>query len=258
MNVMVFDIETVPDVDLGRKLYDLDGLPDDEIAKVMFAKRREQTGGSDFLPHHMQRVVAISIVLKGGSQFKVWSLGGEESGEAELIRRFFDGLERYQPTLVSWNGGGFDLPVLHYRAMLHGINAQRYWDNGDLDREFRWNNYTNRFHWRHIDLMDVLAGFQARANAPLDHVALMLGFPGKLGMSGAAVWPAYLEGRIGDIRNYCETDVLNTYLVYLRFEVTRGNQDIDKFESECSAIRDYLLAEDKEHFKQFAEAWNLS
>lgn len=258
MNTLVFDIETVPDVGLGRRIHDLGEMSDEDVARAMFAKRREQTGGSDFLAHYMHRVVAISIVLKSASQFKVWSLGNAESAEEELVRRFFDGLDRYQPTLVSWNGGGFDLPVLHYRAMLHGVNARRYWDTGDLDRESRWNNYTNRFHQRHTDLMDVLSGYQARATAPLDQVALMLGLPGKLGMSGGAVWPAYLEGRIDDIRDYCETDVLNTYLVYLRFEVTRGNMDMDGYRAECAAVRDYLVAEDKPHFARFVEAWDAT
>ncbi len=258
MNVLVFDIETVPDVELGRRVHDLDGLSDEDVARAMFAKRREQTGGSDFLAHTMHRIVAISIVLSTSQQFKVWSLGDTDSGEDELIRRFFDGLDRYQPTLVSWNGGGFDLPVLHYRAMRHGVNASRYWDTGDLDRESRWNNYTNRFHQRHTDLMDVLSGFQARASAPLDQVAVMLGLPGKLGMSGAAVWPAYLEGRIDDIRDYCETDVLNTYLVYLRFEVMRGHLDMEDYRSRCQSVREYLLGENKPHFSRFVQAWDES
>ncbi len=255
MSVMVFDIETIPDIELGRRLHDFDGLADEDVARALFAMRRQQTGGSDFLPHYMHKVVAISVVLKHADQFKVWTLGTPDAGEAELVRRFFDGIDRYQPTLVSWNGSGFDLPVLHYRAMIHDVNAQRYWDTGELERESRWNNYTNRYHARHTDLMDVLSGYQARASAPLDQVAVMLGLPGKLGMSGGAVWPAYLEGRIEDIRDYCETDVLNTYLVYLRWEVTRGNKDADAYESECAAIRQYLLDENKPHFTRFVEAW---
>ncbi|GJL80975.1 MAG: 3'-5' exonuclease [marine bacterium B5-7] len=258
MNTLVFDIETVPDVALGARLFELEGLDDADIARAMFARRREKTGGSEFLQHHFHRIVAISICLKTSKQFKVWSLGDEDSDEGELIRRFFDGIDRYQPTLVSWNGGGFDLPVLHYRSMIYGINAERYWDTGQLDRESRYNNYTNRFHARHTDLMDVLSGYQARAVAPLDQIAVMLGFPGKFGMSGSEVWPAYLEGRLSDIRDYCETDVLNTYLVYLRFEVTRGVLDIESFERQCTEIRDYLTEENKPHFTRFLETWNAS
>jgi len=255
MNVFVFDIETVPDVDAGRRLYGLEGLSDAEVATVMFHQRRQETGGSDFLRLHLHRIVAISVVLRSGDQFKVWSLGSPESPEAELIQRFFHGLERYTPTLVSWNGGAFDLPVLHYRSLLHGVPAPRYWELGDEDREFRWNNYLSRYHMRHTDLMDVLAAYQPRANAPLDEIATLLGLPGKMGMSGAKVWEAYQAGEIEAIRNYCETDVLNTYLIYLRFELIRGHLDPARYEAECERVRESLAREGKPHLDAFLQAW---
>lgn len=255
LNVLVFDIETVPDVDTGRRLYDLDGLSDVDVANIMFHRRRQETGESDFLRLHLQRVVAISAVLRSGDGIRVWSLGDPAAGEAELVKRFFDGIERYMPNLVSWNGSGFDLPVLHYRSLLHGLAAPRYWDTGDDDNSFRWNNYLSRFHWRHIDLMDVLAGYQARACAPLDEIAVMLGLPGKLGMSGARVWDQYLAGDIVAIRNYCETDVLNTYLVYLRFEMMRGRLLPERYETECALLRQHLTQADQPHFREFLEAW---
>ncbi|MFP5506835.1 MAG: 3'-5' exonuclease [Gammaproteobacteria bacterium] len=255
MNVLVFDIETVPDLEAGRRLYGLDGLSDEDVAKAMFHLRRQETGGSDFLKLHLHRVVAISAVLRSRDALKVWSLGEPQSDEKELVQRFFDGIDKFTPTLVSWNGGGFDLPVLHYRALKHGISAPRYWDTGDDDRDFKWNNYLSRYHARHTDLMDVLSGYQARAVAPLDEVASMLGFPGKMGMSGAKVWDAFLAGGIEDIRNYCETDVLNTYLVYLRFELMRGKLTPAEYHAECLQLRDYLKAENRPHFEEFLSAW---
>lgn len=255
MNVLVFDIETIPDLDAGRRLYGLDGLSDEDVAKAMFHMRRQETGGSDFLKLHLHRVVAISAVLRSRDTLKVWSLGEPQSEEKELVQRFFDGIDKFSPTLVSWNGGGFDLPVLHYRALLHGIAAPRYWDTGDDDRDFKWNNYLSRYHARHTDLMDVLSGYQARAVAPLDEVASMLGFPGKMGMSGAKVWDAFLAGGLQDIRNYCETDVLNTYLVFLRFELVRGRLTAAEYHAECLQLRDYLKAENRPHFDEFLSAW---
>ena len=255
MNILVFDIETIPDVASGRRLYDLEGLNDADVAKIMFHKRREETGDSEFLRHHLHRIVAISVVMRRTDQLKVWSLGDEKSDEADLIRRFFDGIEKYSPTLVTWNGGGFDLPVLHYRSLVHGIAAPRYWDTGDLDREFKWNNYISRFHWRHTDLMDVLAGYQPRASAPLDGIAQLLGLPGKLGMDGSKVWDAYQAGRLGEIRDYCETDVLNTYLVYLRFELIRGSLDQPGYDQEVQRVRELLKAECRPHWQAFLEAW---
>jgi predicted PolB exonuclease-like 3'-5' exonuclease len=197
---------------------------------------RHQQTGSDFLPLHQHRVVAISVALRTGDSFKVWSLGDEESAEAEIVGRFFDGIERYAPDLVSWNGSGFDLPVLHYRALRHGIQAPRYWEVGDGDREYKWNNYLGRFHWRHVDLMDVLSGYQHRGRASLDQTAVLLGFPGKLGMSGDKVWEKWLAGGIREIRDYCETDVLNTWLIFLRFEFMRGNR-IHARQSRCPWTR---------------------
>lgn len=256
MHCFSFDIETIPDVEFGRRMWDLDDLSDEDVGTAMTFMRQQATG-SDFLPLHQQRVVAISVALRTADSFRVWTLGDRDADEAEIIRRFFDGIERYSPQLVSWNGSGFDLPVLHYRALKHGIQAPRYWEMGESDREFRFNNYLSRFHWRHIDLMDVLAGFQMRGRASLDQMAVMLGFPGKLGMSGDKVWKCWLDGGIDDIRDYCETDVLNTFLVYLRFEFMRGNLDGPALEREFDLVRATLEEMDKTHLNEFLAAWKV-
>jgi predicted PolB exonuclease-like 3'-5' exonuclease len=235
-------------------MYDLEGLDDEAVASAMFFKQ-QQKSGSDFLPLHQHRIVAISVALRRGDTFKVWSLGDADAQEAELVQRFFDGINRYSPDLVSWNGGGFDLPVLHYRALKHGIQASRYWELGDSDREFRYNNYLSRFHWRHIDLMDVLAGFQHRARASLDQTAVLLGYPGKLGMSGDQVWDKFLAGGIADIRDYCETDVVNTWLIFLRFEHMRGNLDAADLARELELVRSTLIGMDVPHFNEYTAAW---
>ena len=254
MHCFSFDIETVPDTEFGRRMWNLDGLSDVDVGSAMTFMRQQQTG-SDFLPLHLHRVVAISVAFRSGDGFRVWSLGERDADEAEIIGRFFEGIERYSPELVSWNGSGFDLPVLHYRALKHGIQAPRYWETGDNDRDFRYNNYLGRFHWRHVDLMDVLAGFQMRGRASLDQVAVMLGFPGKLGMSGDKVWDCWLEGGIDDIRNYCETDVLNTYLVFLRFELIRGHISAGQYEQTCEQVRTELAAANRPHLDEFLQNW---
>jgi hypothetical protein len=254
MNVLVFDIETVPDVELGRQLYGLEGLDAAAVAKAMFAQQRALSGG-DFLPHLQQRVVAISCVLRARDQLKIWSLGDLDSGEPELLARFFDGIEKYLPELVSWNGGGFDLPVLHYRSLKAAVQAPRYWETGDDDNSFRYNNYLSRYHWRHLDLMDVLSGFQPRARAKLNDVAALLGFPGKLGFSGEQVWDAYLAGELQAVRRYCETDVINTYLIYLRFQFLRARLDMPALEAELERLRLLLRASGEPHHAEFLRAW---
>ncbi len=254
MHVFAFDIETIPDVELGRRVFDLHDLTDKQVGYVMQTKRRQESG-SDFLPYEQHRIVAISVALRSRDSFKIWSLGEPDAPEAEIIQRFFDGIEKYTPDLVSWNGGGFDLPVLHYRALKHGIIAPRYWEMGEEDQSFKWNNYINRFHWRHLDLMDVMSGYQARARASLEDVSMLLNLPGKLGMSGDKVWDAYLDGQIRAIRDYCETDVLNTYLIYLRFELMRGRMDWDKYIAECQRVREVLKPAPQAHLQEFLAAW---
>ncbi len=253
--VLVFDIETVPDIEGLRRIHGIDaGVGDEQVAAMAFQRRR-QAGGSDFLQLHLHRVVAISCALRDRDSFRVWSLGEPGDGEGGLIQRFFDGIEKYAPQIVSWNGGGFDLPVLHYRGMLHGVHAARYWDQGEDDREFKWNNYISRYHSRHLDLMDLLAMYQPRAAAPLDDIARLLGFPGKLGFEGSQVWQAWQDGKIAQIRSYCEADVANTYLVYLRFQLMRGALAQDKYQQETRLVRTTLDAASGEHWKEFLRAW---
>ena len=254
MDSLVFDIETVPDTDLGQQLLGLSGIADEDVAKAMFFNQMQSTG-SDFLPLFQHRIIAISVALRQGDSFAVWSLGEPGSSEAELIERFYSGIERYRPTLVSWNGGGFDLPVLHYRALKNGVQAAAYWEMGDNQREYRYNNYLSRFHWRHIDLMDVLAGFQGRARARLDAIAVMLGLPGKLGMSGDQVWDTYRAGGLDKIRDYCETDVLNTHLVFLHFEFMRGHLDAASLAAEQDKVRRVLEDSNAPHLTEFMRAW---
>jgi len=254
MTRLVFDIETVPDVELGRRLHDLEGLSDAQVAKAMYAVRRQESGG-DFLPLEQHKVVAISCVLRTREQLKVWSLGDLGSSEAELITRFFEGIDKYTPDLVSWNGSGFDMPVLHYRALKAGVSAPRYWETGDEDSSFRYNNYLSRYHWRHLDLMDVLSSFQGRARASLSDMATLLGLPGKLGFSGAQVWDAVLDGKLAAVRDYCETDVLNTYLILLRFELFRGRLDQGGYAEELERLRVLLRASTAAHHAQFLQAW---
>jgi predicted PolB exonuclease-like 3'-5' exonuclease len=253
---LVFDLETIPDVPGIRRIYDIADTVPDAGVRDWFAQQRRATSGNDFAPLHLQRVVAIGCALRDDQGLRVWSVGEAEDPEPELIRRFFDGIERFTPQLVSWNGGGFDLPVLHHRAMVHGVPAVRYWDWGDNDKDFRFNNYLGRYHTRHLDVMDVLACYQPRASAGLDAMARLCGFPGKLGMDGGDVSAAIAEGRIAEVRCYCETDVINTYLLYQRFRLMRGELDAGAYAAELSLVRDRLTALNQPHWREFLAAWD--
>ena len=256
--VLVFDLESIPDVQ-GLRL--LRGAPADQTdAQVVeaWAQERKANGQSDFLPHHLQRVLVISCVFRSGEGLRVHSfVDRDNASEAKVVQSFFNSIEKHVPQLVSWNGGGFDLPVLHYRGLRHGVVADKYWDMGDDDREFKWNNYIGRYHMRHLDLMDLLAMYQPRANAPLDTMAKLCGFPGKLGMDGGQVWPAFLEGKLEDIRRYCETDVMNTYLLYCRFQKMRAGLTEAEYTQEIAFVKETLagLASTEPHWREYLDAW---
>ena len=261
--ILAFDIETIPDVAGIRTLHRLpDDVADADVVAFAQQKRRAQSGGSDFMQLHLQQVVAISCCMRwGADKIHIGTIGEAKDTEETLIAKFFELIESHTPQLVSWNGGGFDLPVLHYRGLIHGISAARYWDMGEGDfgdsRDFKWNNYISRYHTRHLDLMDLLAMYQPRANAPLDDLAKLIGFPGKLGMDGGKVWEAWLSGEIAGIRDYCETDVMNTYLVLLRFRLMRGEISRDGYDAEIQFVKGELARLDKPHWHEFLSAWSV-
>jgi predicted PolB exonuclease-like 3'-5' exonuclease len=241
--VLVFDIETIPDVAGLRALRQMDASVDDAGVYAAEIAERKERGKSDFMPLHLQRVLVISCVFRNADGLRVHSIVDREHGgasqEGRVVQSFFNLIERHAPQLVSWNGGGFDLPVLHYRGMRHGVVASKYWDMGEDDREFRW----------------MLAMYQPRGNAPLDAMAKLCGFPGKLGMDGSQVYSAYLDGKRDEIRRYCETDVMNTYLLYCRFQKMRGGFTESEYEREIGFVRETLGALDEPHWREYLAAW---
>lgn len=248
---LVLDIETIPDAEMGRTLYGLDGLDEAEVMRAMLHHYQQRTG-LDFLPPIQHRVVAIAVVLRNDEGIRPLVLGDEKSSESDLIARFFRGLEHYVPDLISWNGAAFDLPVLNFRALRYEVPANVYWETGIKDRAFRFNNYLSRFHWRHTDLMDALSGFQGRGRPSLREACALLGLPGKTLMEGSSVMDAYLEGRMGDIRRYCLEDALNTYLVSLHFDFLRGTLTQDNLDEEYGMLIDVLKAGGEAHLREFA------
>ncbi|MBP6017848.1 MAG: 3'-5' exonuclease [Burkholderiaceae bacterium] len=254
---LVFDLETIPDAQGLRRLnpqWDT-GLDDQQVIELALAARQE-SHGTDFLPLHLHKIAVVGCVFRDSQGFRVKTLGSADDPEASLINGFFKTIERYTPQVISWNGSGFDFPVLHYRSLIHGVPAPRYWDMGEDDRDFKFNNYINRYHSRHIDLMDVLAKFNGRANAPLDDLAKLCGFPGKMGMDGGQVWQAWSQGHTDSIRAYCETDVVNTWLVFCRFRLLKGELDRAAYDAELKLVHDTLQASGAPHWQEYLAAWD--
>ncbi len=262
-SLIVFDIETIPDTDAVPALTGVDDPDVGARRDALTAYHLEITEGRNPFPRQpFHRVVAISFLRAeierdaAGERYHLQELrsgGDPTAGEAELVAGFFRFLERSRPRLVTFNGRGFDLPVLRFRAMKHGVAAPGFHLAGD-----RRNAYTHRYadDW-HCDLMDVLSDRGAAARVRLSEVCAVLGLPGKLGMDGSAVAGRFDAGEIAAIRDYCETDVLNTYLVYLRHMRHLGTLSAEAFEKAVGDLLSYLRAEApaRPHLGEYLEAW---
>ena len=249
MSSLIFDIETIPDADSGRRLYDLKELSDADVVRAL-EQLQYQKNGSTFLPLYLHKIIVISLLYVSAQDIKIHSLHGEEK---KIVKQFFNVLGKYKPQLVSWNGTHFDLPVLHYRSLLHSVVAPCYWEIGEKDRDFRFNNYLNRYHWRHLDLMEILAGYDRYTAAPLDKIAKLIGAPGKCGIDGSQVWDFYQQDKLEDIVNYCEADVVNTYLVYLRFQLMRGEFSAEKHYQSRHQLYQLLGTAEHQHLDSFID-----
>lgn len=262
--ILAFDIETIPDVNGIRLIYDLSSdLCDDDVLDFALHKLRVKNG-SEFMPLHLHKIVCISCFsrFKDGT-FKLGTIGKIDGDEKSIITDFFNIIDNHIPVLVSWNGVGFDLPVLNYRSLIYGINAYKYWQmdskNGDYTDNFKYNNYINRYHLRHIDLMDLLSLYQFNARCSLDDMAKLCGLPGKIGMDGSAVLQEYNKGNILCIMNYCEIDALNTYLLYLRFDLVRGLINLNQYNEQKNNIYNYLISNNDnnhQHLVEFCNNWD--
>ena len=240
--ILVFDIETVPDIATGRRLHpSLADLSDTDAEQAMVALRLQESD-SQFMRLPLHKIACLSFLWidpnKGGlEKFSLKSLSLQDKSEADILSTFFRAFDK-QPNLVSWNGSGFDLPVILYRAMHHKLTAPALLDETGNGRKY--NNYLNRYHERHLDLMDKLTLFTGFTRQPLDLVATLCGYAGKQDGEGAKMDGSQVADlvRAGDwqtLTTYCEGDVLNTWLVYLRWQRLTGAmspETCDAFESD--------------------------
>ena len=243
MALLAFDLETVPDVQAGRRISALSGT-DVEVAAAMVQRREEETKGrTAFLKPALHRVVGLGLVrvdVTGGQLRECSVRGWAGEGEPDLLRRFFAALHEY-PQLVSWNGNGFDLPALRARALLYQLDTRHL--DGPIAQK-PWESYLNRYSERHVDLMDVLAGYGASPPLSLHEAARLCGLPGKGAVDGSQVadlaqamdWPA--------IQDYVQSDALQTMWLFLRWQVGRGqfpaalyHQMEPGFESQLAALQ---------------------
>jgi 3'-5' exonuclease len=228
-SIIIWDIETIPDLKGFAAANGHDGRGDDEIRAAM---------GDKFPKHIYHSIICIGALIahQDNGQWTIDALGAPHVGdrsEKALISSFVDRIAELSAQLVTFNGSSFDLPVLRYRAMVHGVAAP------GLSARPYFNRYTEDA----VDLCDVLSSFSAQGKATLHELCRVMGLPGKPdGISGGDVDSFYRDGRIREIAEYCESDVVNTYRVWLRYELFRGRLRVGEFQASEASLIEFIKA----------------
>ncbi|MCB4801537.1 putative PolB exonuclease-like 3'-5' exonuclease [Methylobacterium brachiatum] len=242
--ILCLDVETVPDAELVPEDFPKDRFPKPawhRVVAISFAEARIEVGADG-----SERYI-LECCRSGGEAD--WS-------EERLLRGFWRHFAEGDFRLVSWNGRAFDLPVLLLRAFLYGIPTGAYFLRGD-----RWAGYANRYAPDyHSDVMELLSSYGAATRMGLDEMAVAMGLPGKAGEHGSNVEAMISEGRIERVRDYCETDVLNTLALYCRWSLLCGRSDVDGHDASLSGMVEYLSAEReaRPHLGAFLDRWHGS
>lgn len=259
--LFVFDIETVPDTDAVRNLTGFESDNLNELREEIARYHLEITDGKNAFPRQpLWKVAAISFLeanIHRDAGEEYYELVRLESGQSEtekgLVEGFFKYFNNTTPRLVSYNGRGFDLPVLKYRAMKYGVQATALHDKSN-----KWDNYSSRYSADfHCDLIEQLSDYGASAKCKMNEVCSILGYPGKFGVDGSKVSDMYDAGDMAGIRHYCEADVLNTYLLYLRFQQHTGATSTLSYNNSVEEILGYIddHKKDKSYLQDFKKEW---
>ena len=240
--ILVFDIETIADIDGARRIYpQLADLNDADTSSALTAIRTQEAG-HDFMRLPLQRIVCISALYIKDGQFSLFSLTADKFSEKEILTKFFRAFSDIEklPQLVSWNGSGFDIPVLIYRAMQYDLAAPWLFEEGERIKNMRFDNYVNRFQTRHLDLMDRFSQYGASRREAMDVVASLYGLPGKTAVDGSMVGALVAADDWQTLSIYCESDVMNTWLIYLRWLRLTGKLSSPSFDHWQRQSIDYL------------------
>jgi predicted PolB exonuclease-like 3'-5' exonuclease len=196
-------------------------------------------------PHHQVHCIGV---LWLGADHAVKKLGilAEGKSEADVLFDFTRFLDKHRPVLVTYNGRGFDLPVLAARCLAHGVPFPFYYQERDVRYRFSAAG--------HLDLMDFLSDFGAAKRARLDVMARLCGMPGKVGVAGKDVGPLIHAGRLAEVCDYCLCDVVQTAAIFLRVQLLRGEVERSSY---LAAMRSLLTAARSERrVEVVAGAWD--
>ena len=262
--ILVFDIETVADVQAARRIYpQLADLNDADALSALTALRTQEAG-HDFMRLPLQRIVCISALYIKDGKLSLFSLTADKFSEKDILAKFFRAFSDLEtlPQLISWNGSGFDIPVLIYRAMQYDLSAPWLFEEGERIKNMRFDNYVNRFHTRHLDLMDRFSQYGASRREAMDVVASLYGLPGKTDVDGSMVGDLVSNEDWQTLSIYCESDVMNTWLIYLRWLRLTGQLSSPDFAVWQQQSYDYLVkytqADGSARHQDFIADWSFT
>nr|WP_170161467.1 3'-5' exonuclease [Campylobacter insulaenigrae] len=246
--ICVFDCESIPDVELIKKIHYFSG-DDLSISKQALQKQKEESA-NEFLPLPFHKIVSICAVLadKFGNFIKVSKIKGEN--EKQMLEDFFNFIKKYQPRLISFNGKNYDMPLFVIRALKYNVDASAYLDVSD-----KWDNYKSKYaENKHCDLLESLGSF-GQKGLKLDTLCTMANLPGKYDVSGDQVLELFYKNEIEKIHEYCESDVLNTYMLFLKYELIKSNITKEDYLNILEHFKEELLKlTQKSYQKPFLEA----
>ena len=260
VSYLVFDVECVADGDLISKVRypDLDLSPEAAVDHYR-AELVERLGeGRDFIPATFMLPISVAIA-KVSSKFELVDLIVLDAPDFRphvIAKKFWQGWQHYRrPTLVTFNGRGYDLPVMELAAYRYGFDVPAWFNVEARSYEQTRNRYNIDSH---IDLQDLFSNFGAmRVSGGLNLLANIIGKPGKTGVDGSQVQDMYNEGKVAEINDYCRCDVLDTYFVFLRSRVLLGKIPLDQEQRLVAAAKKWLedQASEVAAYAHYLEHW---
>jgi len=253
----VFDIESVADPALVSRVHFAGKVPPEESIRKYRDELLAQNN-TDFIPYTFQVPISVAVakIAKDFSLLDLVVLDEPTFRPHEICSKFWRGWSAYnRPTLVSFNGRGFDIPLLELAAFRYGISIPQWFamDIKTFDQpRYRYNTKV------HLDLYDILTNNGAtRFNGGLNLAANLLGKPGKMDTQGFMVQDMYDAGQLAEINDYCRCDVLDTYFVFLRTMVIAGSLSLDDEQMLVKNTRDWITqqSENISVYRQYLENW---
>jgi len=222
MRTIIYSIDSIPDLDFGKKHMNLEGLNDCDIGRSMFFQQLQKKG-DESLPIDLQQIIAISFISESNGDIHLSSY--------KQLKPFIDSIKDADH-FVTWNGKQFDFPILYFRSLVEGIVINE-----------------KMFDEKHnTDLKELLSNGDINSNTGiLNRVSKHLSLPDKKIDSANAVWDLYLEDNIDDIIRSCESDAITIYLIYLQHQFTRGNINEEELKLKKDSLKSYLDSQDNPH-----------